>query len=849
MINSYKSVSNRYLKHNKKRTQLTVVGIILSIALICSIGTFIFTLQNSSIQNEIDSTGYYHIALSNIDKEKFEKIKNNPQIEFISPEKEMVYDNFAGDKKIDVKSGNKSLFNIENIKIKDGRLPEKSNEIVIENWVLKYFKNPVNIGDKLKIDNKDYTLVGIANDKRQSKASGITNGYILDNNLEKDIKNLPIYIKIKDNANKRAVIDDITKLVGKNNIIENDNLLRLTGESANKSINSALFGIVSVVVGIVVIATVIVIYNAFNISIAERIKQFGQLRAMGATKKQIRTLVLKEATTMIIIGIPIGIFLGVIAIFAILGIFKSMAFVTDEEEIKVIISPVVIIGSMVIGAISVYISALLPAIKASKTSPLVAISSNNLISKEKIKKSRRKSKLNKILKVNHIMAIKNIKRNKKRFYITSMSMAISVTLFISFISFAKYAGNFTDKITEQDKMNFRISQNGEGIEDHYIDNNMLKGIEKLSDIGNVYSNYKPIKLKAIVDESVIPKIVKDQNYSFINNVKYDNKDYKYLSVFMNAFDNNKLETLKSYVSSGSIDNLKENEIIVIKNEKMPKGVLSPVMNLKVGDEIKIDPNYFYKEERLTPEQYMEGKKPKIEENLKDSYNENQLITLKVGAVIDDAPYRLGINGIQKVILPTKNLENIIKNNDVAKNQFNRSHLDIKCDSKNVDKVEKELSNFIKKYPNFNVTNVEDLNKSRMASALLPIILLLGFTTVITLISSINIINTISTNITIRTKELASLKAIGMTSKELKSMICLEGICFGIYGGILGSIVGTILSYIIYLRFSELKGFAYNIPYIEIIVAMVGVIIIGYISALIPMKKLSKSSIIEGIKEN
>ncbi|KKY02856.1 hypothetical protein VN21_00930 [Paraclostridium benzoelyticum] len=846
MINNYKSVSNRYLKYNKKRTQLIIIGIILSVALISSIGTFIITLQNSIVQNEMNLTGNYHLTLSNTDKEKFEKIKNNPQIEFISPEKEMVYDNFAGDKKIDVKSGNKNLFNIENIKIKDGRLPEKSNEIVIENWVLKYFENPVNIGDKLKIDNKEYTLVGIASDKRESKANGVTNGYTLDNNLEKDIKNLPIYIKIKDNANKREVIDDITKLVGKNNIVENETLLRLTGDSKDKSMNVALFGIVSVVVGIVVIATIMLIYNAFNISIAERLKQFGQLKAMGATKKQIKTLVLREATTMIVIAIPIGVFLGTISIFAILGMFKLS---TGQEDINFIISPMVIIGSMLLGAISVYISALLPAIKVSKISPLVAISSSNLITKEKIKKSRRKSRLNKILKVNHIMAIKNIRRNKKRFYITSMSMAMSVTLFISFISFAKYAGNFTDKITEENKMSFRIVQNNEGIGKYSIDDNMLKSTETLSDIGNIYSSYTPIKLKAIVDESVIPKIVKDQNYSFIKNVKYDKEDYKYLSVLMNAFDNNKLETLKPYISNGSIDNLKENEIIVIKNEKMPKGVLSPVMNLKVGDEIKIDPNYFYKEERLTPEQYVNGVKPKVEENAKESYDEDQLITLKVGAVIDDAPYDLGTSGIQKVILPTENLKSIIKNNDVAKGQFDRESIDIKCADGNVDKVEKELNKFIKTYPNFNVINVEDLNKSVMVSNLLPIILLLGFTVVITLISSINIVNTISTNITIRRKELASLKAIGMTSKELKSMICLEGMCFGIYGGILGSIVGTILSYIIYLRFTELKGFEYNIPYIEIIVAIVGVIVIGYVSALIPMKKLRKSNIIETIKAN
>jgi len=120
--------------------------------------------------------------------------------------------------------------------------------------------------------------------------------------------------------------------------------------------------------------------------------------------------------------------------------------------------------------------------------------------------------------------------------------------------------------------------------------------------------------------------------------------------------------------------------------------------------------------------------------------------------------------------------------------------------------------------------------------------------VIALISSINVINTVTTNIIIRKRELSGLKAIGMTSKELKKMISLEGALFGFYGGTIGSIIGVGLSYLIYLRFASIKNFSYEIPWINIAIAMGGVMLIGYASALIAMRKLSKENIIEGIKQ-
>lgn len=850
MIDKYSALSKRYLKHNKKKSVLTMIGIILSVALICTIGTFIVTMQNTQLQQEIATNGDYHVEIYNITSDLVEKIANNPRVEYAAKVKPEPPVPFVKDKKIIVFSGDKNGPQSQSAKVKEGKLPEKDDEIAMEEWVLKYFDNKPKIGESIEIRNvngeaKKYTLTAIVENNRDSQYSGIARAYTYAD--IKDTKDATVFVKIKGNTGKRKVIDDIKNIAGKDNVKENDGVLRASGESSNSNTNNALWGIAAVVIGIVVVATVVVIYNSFNISVAERSKHFGQLRAMGATKKQIKKLVLIEALIMMIISIPVGLALGLLAMYIVSIVFKLMA---TGFELDIIISPIVLLVSAGLGIISVYGSALLPAIKVSKISPLVAISSSYLISKENIRKNKRKSKIIKSLGIDKIMAIKNIKRNKKRFYITAISMAISVILFVTFMSFIKFAMNFSEKPKAQDDANFFITENIEVLEHKGLSDELIKDINNVSDVNEVYLNYKPLKLKTVVDENKIPKIIKDQNYKFINDVKLGGQNKKYLSINMNAFDDNKIKSLEKYIESGNIQAIKENEVIIVKNEQMPNKIYSQIIDLKVGDEIKIDPNYFYTKEELTRKDYMEGKTPKVEENPKAEYTSKDLITLRVKAIIKDKPYNgMGDSGIQKVIIKTDNLKKIIKNNDVYMKNFRIDTADLKVnDNEKIDSVDKSLTKLLEKYPDYQIYNMVEMNRQAKGGMYQMMILLIGFVVVIALISSINVINTVTTNIITRKRELSGLKAIGMTSKELKKMISLEGALFGGYGGVIGSIIGTVLSYLMYKRFSDIRNFSFEVPYRDIIIAMVGVIMIGYVSSLIAMRKLSKDNIIEGIKQ-
>lgn len=828
MIKNYKQLSNRYLKQNKKGTKLTIVGIVLSIALLCSMGTFMMTSKNTMENQAIEQSGKFHAMIEDLSQENYEKLKSNIKIEVISPLKQEEPVHLVKDKKVLITMGNREIFNLMNVELIEGGLPKNNDELVLEQWVIKYFDKDIKVGDKINIVSKDnsiktYILVGIAKDKVESKYIGIANAYTLESIMPSE--NISALIKIKDKVDKREVLDTIKGVVGVENLRENTALLKISGETGNSDFNSGLFGVILTIVGIIIISSIMLIYNIFHISIVERTKQFGQLRAMGATKKQVKKLVMRESLILSIVAIPIGLIIGILSVYMMSFIFKILS---KDFELQVEVSLLVLIGSSLLGLVTVYISAILPAKGAGKVSPLEAINTSNLISKEKNNKIKiRHKNLVKLIKIDTVMAIRNIKRNKKRFYISAISMSISTMLFITATSFIKLTDSLGHKNNIENKMQFEIATNFEGNENEKISSEFIDEVKNIVGVDEVYSNYNNIESEAILDKKTISI---DNEYTNIEKVTYENIEKESSSIMLNGFDNNKLELIKPYITSGSIDNLKENEVILVKKDGSP--IPSDIhINLEVGDEIKIDPNY-----------------NDSSDIIKDKYKNDEVINLKIKAIIEDLPYNLGFSMLPNIIMPTKTLEEVISKNDIQRDSFGIKSIMLKVNDENlIESIDNNLINLIEKYPQYKVLNKADLIKLDTVEDLRISILIMGFVVVIVLISSINITNTVASNITSRKREISSLKAIGMTSKGLKSMICFEGATFGIYGGIIGSILGNIVSYVMYINFAKIAEVGYNIPYITTIIAIVGVIIIGYVSALIPMRKLTNENIIEGIK--
>ncbi|MGF7059307.1 ABC transporter permease [Brassicibacter mesophilus] len=828
-MNGYKQLTGRYMKSNKKRTLLTIVGIVLSIALISSIGLFFKGMQLAQIEEYRNTYGSYHLIFQKVDDKLLAKATNNPRVsrsgllalgeEIKIGEKIVVSEMIASDKALELLP----------YKVKEGRLPQKLDEVAIEKWALKYIDIDAKVGDKIKVKDKQYTLVGILEDNIQNQIDDKAILLLKSNDINKE--KAMLLVEISSKTNLKSSVRELKQLADESTIGENTYLLIVQGAGDINSDLAGLYLVIGVIILIVVIATIAVIYNSFQISVVERIKQFGLLRAVGATPKQIKRIVLREATILAMIGVPIGLLFGVIAIYLISIVFKLIG--GDSVSImKPSISPMILAISAIVGIISIYISALLPALFAGKVSPLVAISSRASITKEKFK--RRKNVIaRKIFGFEGELASKNIKRNRKRYRITVFSIIISVILFVTFTSLMDMSLLISQDNNESKNVHYSVVwDNNTSEEDMVIDNKIIDNIKSSKHIDKLYKIYKPYYFHAVVDKN--KEIKEVQNIGKIyKSIDFEGEEKTLISSCINVYDKASLEISKKYIESGNIDLEKlnnENGVIIINknriyNQNSERTYYGPAANIKVGDEIYL--------------QYNESLENKIE------FGNGEVKKVKVMAVLEKDPFTFRGPEDRLKIITTDDVARKLTGKETIKPR--NLNIIIK-DVDNQEVAKAELEKILSVNPSLGIINFIDYNKNEKTALLMIQILLYGFVVVISLIGSVNIVNTLTTNIILRKREFAMLKSIGLTQKGLKRMIVLEGVLYGIVGSIYGSIIGSVLSYIMFKGLFSIREFGWKIPWSAMLIAGLCSIVIAYLSVLSPLSRIKKENLIEAIRE-
>lgn len=826
MIKSYKEITGKYLRGNKKRTILTLIGIILSVALVSSIGFFLKSMQEAQVQDMKNTYGSWHIMYSKVDDNLITKIKSNPNV--------LRSGTYAKGKEINIGSNLKAqeIFVTDDAvkllpyTLKEGKFPEKNTEVVLENWFLSKISKDAKLGDTVKIADREYTLVGILNDTFTSQSS--ETGEIITNSSGMNENKRILLAELHVNKKLGANIDELKKLSDEKSVVKNVNLLAMQGEGFPKE----LLDMLAVIIGIVIIATVAVIYNAFQISVVERVKQFGLLRAVGTTPKQIRKIILREATFLAAIGIPIGLVGGIIALYGIDLAFKIIG-KGELVFIKPTITIDVLIISTIIGLLSIYASAMIPAVFAGRISPLVAISSRNSITKEKIKK-RKSLIVGRIFGFEGALASKNIKRNRKRYRTTVFSIVISVTLFITFKAFMDMSLNVYSEMNESNNIHFSVVTSGDN-STKSVEDKVIKDIEALSETEVLYKEYSPQHFHAVIDKTKELDPIKTIGGVY-KDIKYQGKDKTLINASLVVYDEVSLKVAKEHLKEGSIntDNLNnENGVIIVGknrvyNKKTENNYYGPVVSLKVGDEILLQSN---------------KNRVNSYENTSE-FGKGDVNKVKVLAVLESNPFDFRGNEKDIKIITTKKVAEKLIGKDIKP-----SALNIKLkDAKTEDAAKKDIESIISGEGNLKLINIIDQNRKTKASILMIKILLFGFVVVVSLIGSVNIINTLTTNLILRRREFAALKCIGLTQKGLRKIITLEGMLYGIVGSIYGSIIGSLLSYGIYKGMNNVREQSYKLPIDSIAIAVAGAMIIGYISVQAPLRRMKKDNLIDVVRE-
>ena len=859
-MNLLKKLTIKNLKLNKKRTIVTIIGIMLSVALVTAVATMYASGLKSLIVYEKYVKGDFHVEFMDVPSDEVKNIRNNSGVEDVYLTEEIGYAPLKGSKNSGkpyayVIGFNKGALENLSIRLTSGRLPQNEDEIIIpthlktngrmdiesEKEITLEVGERVSDGFKLnqyngydadneKIINtkqKTYKIVGIYERSATNIEPYIAPGYtfityIDDTNFT---GNVNVYAKYNKAGSKNHIkvtadiigvnadvlnkyyygsFDTEEELINARGELEkaryetdiNGYLISLENDPINNSGIGNLGYVVIIVCIIIVFTSVFCIKNSFDISITEKIKQYGMLRSIGATKKQIRSNVFYEATILGLIGIPLGLILGFIASYILIIVCNILLKDSLTGGLNMVLSYSVIsyIVAIILGIITIYLSAFKSARKASKISPIDSIrnSANIKLNSKKLKTPKL---INKIFGVGGEISYKNIKRNKKSYRTTIVSLTISVLVFIALTYFMNaFMSQIKQEINASEyNINYNIRNNEE--------KNIINKINQTVNLDNI-KNYSIIRT----------------TFGVFNNPKFNiepresiNKNIRIVSIGEEAY--------KKYLKSLNLnyDDVKDKGILV--------------------DEIEYD---IFNEEKLITKQdrlYKYNKGDIVSTNL---YIEPDGIdiNLTIGAISDVRPFGLQRNDADVYIVVSDEYYDRI--NGVS------SNYDVYFDSTDASKLQDDIDKILKDERYF-VDNKEENVRIMRNLILLIGIFLYGFITVITLISVTNIFNTITTSMELRKPEFAMLKSVGMTTKEFNRMIRLESIFVCTKSLIFGIPIGLAISYIIYLLLSQDGGLKYHVPFNGIIISSVFVLLLISLLMKYSISKINKQNTIETIR--
>ena len=834
------------LKLNKKRTIVTIVGIILSTALMVGIGLLFSSFQDYMIRETISYNGKYEVEYGDVSLDKLNSIDKKDFSYF--------YQKAIGFSKFDsaneykpylyISSVNKEYFN--ELHLISGRFAENDSELVISNHIntnggasykigdiitLKYGERVVEGINTLAnneyyeeetlniVGEKTYTIVGIVerSNFEDYSASGYST-FTLDMNDKDGTVNVFVMFNNKKKIIKQS--EDLAKKLGYNNAISyNSTLLALYGESTYGNIMKSMITMIVIMLSLVSIGCIVVIYNSFAISVMERKKEFGLLSSIGATKKQLSYTVFFEALIEGIIGIILGICGAYIGIGTVILIINNLIGDILVLKLNLVTNIVFIIIPVIFMILVIFISALVPSRRAAKVSPIEAIRQNDdiKINKKKIKTGRL---VNKLFGIEGEIALKNIKRNKKKYRVTIVSLFISIVLFISFSSYMNYTIDTASSVMGEVPYDYQIS--------YFGDDNDIDALDKISVI--IKSN----DVKEYVSYSA-------SNLSIICNYTYSDE---YLDFYKSAYGDDGIKALTNlkyqYISIYILDDISYNkykELIGLDKDSVIllnkfKGVSYgnnkrvnydiPVINN--GDiNIKIC-NFDDNDEDVDTTKYCNKK------------IDNIFITNKSFDLIEEFSYMSEFK-----LIVNKKLYDNISDSGTHYTQYNI----ISDNTDNIDKLTKELD----KYDNVNYTNVKESMKQANNMILVVKILMYGFIGLVTLIGVTSVFNTISTSMALRKREFAVLRSIGLTRKGFNKILFFESLFFGLKSLIYAIPVSLGVTIIIHYALADMMSInSIVIPWKAIIISIVSVFVIVLLTMMYSTSKIKKHNIIEQIRE-
>src|SRR5690625_2301461 len=865
-MNIINKVTLRHLKKNKRRTLVTIIGVIISVAMLTAVATLGVSFMSLLQQQEIATSGEWHALYRDVDEEQLANIHADENTESVILSKDAGYAYLDGSENnykpyIFVREYNEAGFEKFPIKLIAGKLPTNENEILISEHIetnagVKYEIGEtltLSVGDRVVANNdeyldqsrplrtgddesmtvvegeadvnvetlsnqqtKEFTIVGIMERPRWEPISAP--GYTVLTHLSEDylVNNEPVNVLVIWNKINRQALENAEELAQELNIdvySVNNELLRYYGLINNDHLRTSFFSVVGIIMGVIVVGSVSLIYNAFAISVSERSRHLGMLSSVGATKKQKRNSVFFEGAVIALISIPLGIISGLVGMGVTFHFINPL--IADSLEMSgkltVVVTPMSIIVACAVSLLTIFISTYIPAKRASKISAIDAIRQTMDV-KTTSKGLKTSCLVRKIFGIEAEFGLKNLKRNKRRYTVVVFSLVVSIVLFLT-VSF------FTDQMRKtvvytQSGLNYDISLDSyirDG-RDHQFSEAFIDSVTSLPEITD--ANFiQEIYLETYLKSNQVPDEIQ----------LFDEGDENHFGINMYVLQE---ESLQAYAEENGV-----NVAQLVSEDEMTGMIINRA--------------------RTTDERRGETKEIKMEpgESLAITFDDWQherkvsLGDLEVVALTDKLPLGVQVGYQQNLsVIVSQETFNQLNSAD----HITESRYVLYLTSSDPLAVHETLEDL--KENDMYIYNYHRIRQEDERVLLLISVFVYGFITLITAISVANIFNTISTSISLRKQEFAMLKSVGMTPKGFNKMINYESIFYGIKALLYGLPISVTVMYFMYNALELSFNYPFEIPWLTILYTFIGVFIIVGSAMLYSGSKVKKENIIDGLKQ-
>lgn len=945
-MNLMKTLTLKNLKLNRKRTIVTIVGIILATALLSALVTLVSSFQYSVIEYQKQKGGDFHVKFSNVKMSELSEFKNNRNIESTFETMGMGFAKLDDCKNEDkpyayVMATDEAGFERGCFKLIEGRMAKNEDEIVIPRHLKTNGRIDIKVGDEITLDigkrydantesvisencayehdaetltdtvTKHYKVVGIMERPGYGMEDYSAAGYTfvtysdelaaIDNGTKSEASEadttLTVYSRYTKKAlrNKDAVTADIIGVDEKLFEKANNSSVEMSAEESDRFLKEmenakydiymngylisyecvfpidgsfkALFTVAAVVALIIILTSVYCIKNSFNISITEKIRQYGMLASVGATRRQIKSSVKTEAAMLGVVGIPVGTMSGILASLILVKVVNVLSAGWLNFALSFHTSLPALILAVIMSIATIYFSATGSARRAAKVTPLEAIRNTKEI---KIKSAKLKTPaiIGRIWGIGGVISYKNIKRNNKKYRTTVTSIVICSVTFIVISYFMSMAFSVVGMSYASVDYNIGINMSCKKDLD----------IEKLSELLSGIEGAKDYLVGAGYDFDVSkPEYTKE--YGEYCGQLYDDSEDVSQEFLITVLDD---KSYDKYASDAGIKNAAAGAILVNKgtfdvyNENSSKYVKKEMelYKYKAGDTIECGYNVY--DDASSDDNAAEGDTESstddnnaVEGDTESGTEDNsgyvdeetinngvrKTVDVTIAGVTDKVP--IGYNGNSNTTLLFMNQKGFesLWADGKSGNELKPGHASYSAYvvAENADEYqdtfEKETEgNTEYSQISFYVSNLDKEMRDEKSLFTLLGVFAYGLIVVIALIGITNIINTLSTGMELRSREFATLRSIGMTDKQFAGMVRLESVFISVKALVIGVPLGILISYLLCVMMNRMDdAIIYEPPYKAIILCIVVVIMLIYAIMKLSMTKLRHNNIIETIK--